>query len=101
MAAVVDVYRAKVDPANAERLLEVRPRAIEEFRRALPELLRAELIRLDTETWLDVLVWSEPVADERVAAAASKSPSAAEMHALVREVVAVERGELAATSAAA
>ena len=99
MPAVVDIYRAKVDPANVERLLQVRPVAIEEFRDALPELLRAELIRLDEQTWLDVLVWSEPVSEGRVTAAAEKSASAGEMHALVNEVVAIERGELAFTSA--
>lgn len=89
-----------MDPANVERLLEVRPLAIQEFQRALPELVRAELIRLDDDTWLDVLVWSEPVSKDRVSEAAMQSPSSVEMHGLVGEVISVERGELASASVA-
>jgi hypothetical protein len=38
-----------------ERLLEVRPAAIAEAQRLCPELLRADLVRLEDGTWLDVL----------------------------------------------
>jgi hypothetical protein len=54
--AVVDIYRAQSRRCERRASAPVRPAAIEEFRDARPELLRAELIRLDHDTWLDVLV---------------------------------------------
>ena len=94
MPRVVDVYRAKVDPANVERLLEVRGPAIAAFQREVPELLRAQLVRLDDDTWLDILEWSEPVDQERQQAAAAASSEAMEMHELVTEPLGHDRGEL-------
>ena len=43
-----------------ERLLELGPAAIAEAQRLCPELLGAELVRLEDGTWLDVLRWSRP-----------------------------------------
>ncbi len=95
MAYEVQVYRAKVDPANVARLLEVRPQAIAQAQAACPMLVRAELIRLDEQTWLDILTWSEPGAADKLMAVAGDLPLLGEMHALIGEVLAVDTGELA------
>lgn len=90
----IEVYRAKIDPANVDRLLEIRAQAVAEFQEQVPELLQAELIRLDDEVWLDVLTWSAPVDDERIAQASQATPTAAEMHGLITDVLGHDRGEI-------
>jgi hypothetical protein len=91
---LIEIYRVKIDPANVGRLLEIRDAAVAEFQDQVPELLQAELVRLDDETWLDVLRWSAPVEPERLGAAASCTPASAEMHALIAEELGHDRGEL-------
>lgn len=95
MATSVQVYRAKVDPANVARLLEVRPLAIAQAQAACSALLRAELIRLDESTWLDVLTWSRPDGVDELMSKAADLPLVVKMHGLIGEVLAVETGELA------
>jgi hypothetical protein len=90
----IEIYRAKIDRANVARLLEIRADAVAEFQEQVPELLRAELVRLDDELWLDVLVWSEPVDEERIARASQVTPAAAEMHGLITDVLQHDRGEI-------
>ena len=97
----IEIYRAKIDPANVERLLEIRSAAVAEFQEHVPELLQAELVRLDDETWLDILTWSEPVDPERVGNAAMCTPTSAEMHSLIAEQLGHHRGELVHSSGGA
>ena len=70
----VEIYRVKVNPGDVERLLEIRDAAVAEFRDQIPELLQADLVRLEDDVWLDVLTWSEPVAPERIEKAAERDP---------------------------
>ena len=95
MAFEVQVYRTTVDPANVDRLLEIRPSAIAQAQAACPLLVRADLIRLDERTWLDILTWTEPGAADKLMAVAGELPLVGQMHALIDEVVAVDTGELA------
>jgi hypothetical protein len=92
--ASIEIYRARIEPANVERLLEIRAAAVAEFQEQVPEPIRAELVRLDGDLWLDVLVWSEPVDEPRIAEASRRTPTAAEMHGLITDVLAHDRGEL-------
>jgi len=96
---VVQVYRASIDPANVARLLEVRPAAIVQAQAACPALLRAELVRLDGDTWLDVLTWDGPGGADALMAVAADLQLLGEMHALVGEGLAVDTGELVHTTA--
>lgn len=97
----IEIYRAKIDPANLDRLLEIRDAAVAEFREQVPELLQADLVRLDDDTWLDILTWSEPVAPERIEQAAGRTPTSAEMHSLIGEMLAHDTGELVRSSSEA
>jgi hypothetical protein len=90
---LIEIYRAKIAPAQVDRLLEIRADAVAEFREHVPELLQADLVRLDDDVWLDVIVWSEPVDEERIAGAACAG-TAAEMHALITDVIGHDRGEI-------
>ena len=98
---VIEIHRAKIDPTNVERLLEIRNAAVAEFREQVPELLQADLVRLDGDTWLDILTWSEPVDRERIEQAAACTPASTEMHGLIGEVLALDTGELVHSSSEA
>ena len=92
--ATVEIYRVRIDPARSERLLEIRAAAVAEFQEQVPELLQADLVRLDDEVWLDILTWSEPVEPERLGKAAECAPTSAEMHGLIAGELDHDRGEL-------
>jgi hypothetical protein len=95
---IIEIYRARIDPANVDRLLEIRSAAVAEFQELVPELLQADLVRLEDDIWLDVLVWSAPVDDQWISRAASAAPTSAEMHGLLTEVLGHDRGEIVASS---
>jgi hypothetical protein len=90
----IEIYSVKIDPASVERLLEIRGAAVAEFQEQVPALLRADLVRLDDDVWLDILLWSEPVDPERIGEAAQCTPTSAEMHGLIAEELGHDRGEL-------
>jgi len=95
---IVEIYRVRVDPANVDRLLEIHEAAVAEYQEQLPELLGIDLVRLDHDHWLDVIRWSGPVDDERMAAASACTPLAAEVHALMGDELDHYRGELVHSS---
>jgi hypothetical protein len=91
---VIEIYRARIDPANVDRLMEIRAQAVAEFREQAPELLQANLVRLEDDVWLDVLVWSAPIDEQRISQTASCAPKSIEMHALISDVLGHDRGEI-------
>jgi hypothetical protein len=91
---IIEIYRVRIDPDSVERLIEIRSAAVAEFQEQIPELVRADLVRLDDEVWLDILLWSEPVDPERIGKAAECTPTSAEMHGLIAEELGHDRGEL-------
>jgi hypothetical protein len=95
--SVVEIYRVKVDPAKVGRLLEIHDQAVAEYQEQVPELEGIELVRLDDETWLDIIRWSGPVDPERLEAAPC-SPAAAEVHEIMAQELAHDRGELVHSS---
>jgi hypothetical protein len=98
--SIIEIYRVKVDPANVERLLGIHDQAVAEYQEQVPELVGIELVRLDDETWLDIVRWSEPVDPQRLEAAAC-APHAAEVHALMADELGHDRGELVHSSGSA
>jgi hypothetical protein len=91
---IIEIYRARIDPANVDRLMEIRAQAVAEFQEQAPELLQADLVRLEDDVWLDVLVWSAPVDEQRISQAAAAAPKSVEMHALIADVLGHDRGEI-------
>jgi hypothetical protein len=96
MAEYLQVWKARVDEANAKRLLELRPAAIAEAQRLCPELLAAELVRTEDGTWLDVLRWSCADGEERLMAHADQFDAVEKMHALLEDAEQIGRGEIVA-----
>ena len=99
--SLIEIYRAKIAPEDVERLLEIRSDAVTEFQQQVPELLQADLVRLEADVWLDVLTWSAAVDDERISQAASAAPKSAEMHSLIGEVLGHDRGDVVHSSGSA
>jgi hypothetical protein len=98
MPEYVQVWRAKVAEESVEPLLAVRPAAISEAQRLCPELLRAELVRVDDGTWLDVLRWSVPDGEERLMARAEEFDALHTMHGFLEDAEQVGRGEVVTDS---
>ena len=83
---IIEIHRFKIDPANIARLLELRGPAMAEFRRQIPELLQADLVRLDDDVWLDIQTWTKAVDPGRIDKAAERTSTIAEMHRLITVV---------------
>jgi hypothetical protein len=64
----------------------------------VPELLGAQLVRLDDGSWLDVLTWSRPDGEQRLMARAAGFDAITTLHDLLVEVEAPLRGEIIHTS---
>ncbi len=98
MSQYVQVWKAKVGQSDVEQLLAVRPDAIAEAKRLCPALVRADLMRVDDETWLDVLTWSAPDGEEQLMASVDKFDALHRMHSLLEDAEQVGRGEVVASA---
>jgi hypothetical protein len=94
MAEYLQVWKAKVAEDDVEPLLRMRREAVEEAKRLCPALVRADLVRVDEETWLDVLTWSVPDGEERLMARASEFDALNRMHSFLEQAEPVGRGEV-------
>ena len=99
MAGYLQIFRARVPQKSVAALLEIRPAAIAEAQRLCPELLRAELVRLDDDTWLDVLTWSRADGEQQLMQRAAEFDAVTKMHELLVDVEEPLRGEIVHSSA--
>jgi len=98
MALYLQIFRARVPQESVAALLEIRSAAIAEAQRLCPELLRAELVRLDDDTWLDVLTWSRADGEQRLMERAAEFDAVTKMHDLLVDVGEPLRGEIVHSS---
>jgi hypothetical protein len=98
VAEYLQIFRARVPEESVAALLEIRPAAIAEAQRLCPDLLRAQLVRLDGTTWLDVLTWSRPDGEQRLMERAAEFDAVSKMHDLLVDVEAPLRGEIVHTA---
>ena len=94
MGEYLQIFRARVPEESVAALLEIRPAAIAEAQRLCPELLGAQLVRLDDTTWLDVLTWSSPDGEQRLMERAAEFDAVTKMHDLLVDVEEPLRGEI-------
>ena len=93
----VEIHRIKIDPANVDRLLQLRGPALVELQMKCPQLRQADLVRLGDDVWLDILTWSGPV----ISRAAAQAPTYAEMRGLITAELGHDRGERVHTTGTA
>jgi hypothetical protein len=93
----VEIHRVRIDPANVERLLQVRGPAMVELQMQCPQFRQGDLVRLDDDVWLDILTWSGPV----ISRAAVQSPTHAEMRGLITAELGHDQGERVHTTGTA
>jgi hypothetical protein len=98
MSQYVQVWKAKVSAGDVAELLAVRPAAIAEARRLCPALVRAQLVRVDDEIWLDVLTWSAPDGEEQLMANSENFDALHRMHSFLKNAEPVGRGEVVASA---
>jgi hypothetical protein len=88
------VWRARVPAESVADLLAVREEGIAEAQRLCPTLLRADLVRVSEEEWLDVITWSVADGEDQLMAREGEFDALNRLHALMGEVVGVDRGEV-------
>ncbi|MDQ4132182.1 MAG: hypothetical protein M3179_03015 [Actinomycetota bacterium] len=98
MGEYLQVWHARVPEDNVEQLLALRPAAIAEAQRLCPDLLGADLVRLEDGTWLDVLRWRLPDGEERLMEHADQFDALHKMHALLEDAAPIGRGEIVGTA---
>ncbi|WP_410599176.1 antibiotic biosynthesis monooxygenase [Amycolatopsis sp. lyj-90] len=88
----MELTRFKVPADRADELLQARPAMVADFRADREGFLDAQLIRVDDETWLDVVWWrsSEDFAASREKGA--NLPGIKAFFAPIAEMVSVEEG---------
>ena len=98
MTTYEQVWRARVPDGNVEQLGGHPARAVAEARRLCPELLRADLVRLDDGWWWDVSTCNCPDGEEHLMARAAEFDALHTMHALLEDAEQVARREVVSTA---
>jgi len=98
MGEHLQIFRVRVPEESVPRLLEIRPAAIAEAQRLCPALLRAELVRLDDDNWLDVLTWSGADGEGQLMQRAAEFDAVSKMHDLLVDADEPLRGEIVHSS---
>ncbi|MGF1645524.1 MAG: hypothetical protein ACFCVF_01155 [Kineosporiaceae bacterium] len=88
------VWRVRVPAESVADLLAVREEGIAEAQRLCPELLRAELVQVSEDQWLEVITWSVADGEDRLMAREGEFDALNRLHALMGEVIGVDRGEV-------
>jgi len=98
MSEYLTVWRIKVDDSNVERLVRDQPKAVAFTKSISPELLSAELIKLEDGRWLHMLRWSSQDGlaklGERLAENPEEAAEAGALHPYVAEDEAIGHGEV-------
>ena len=98
MAEYLQAFRARVPQESVARLVEIEPVAIAEARRLCPALLGAELVRVDDDTWLHVLRWSDADGEEQLMRRSAEFDAIPKLHDLLADADEGVRGEIVNTS---
>jgi quinol monooxygenase YgiN len=91
----VELTRFRTHPGAAERLIAARPAMVGSFREDREGFVRADLIRLGEDEWLDVVVWDSPEAYAASRAKGGNTPAIRAFFEPIAELVSAEEGTLA------
>lgn len=92
MTITVELTRFRVPADRAEALLEARSAMVAEFREHRNGFLDAQLVRIDAETWLDIVNWLTPEDFSASRAQGADHPGIKAFFSHITEVLAMEEG---------
>ena len=91
----VELTRFRTHPGRADELIAARPAMLESFRADRVGFVRADLVRVGADEWLDVVVWESSEAFAESRAKGANTPAIAAFFAPIVELVSAEEGRLA------
>jgi quinol monooxygenase YgiN len=91
----VELTRFRTRPGRADELLAARPAMLESFRADRAGFVRADLVRLGDDEWLDVVVWESAQAYAASREKGANTPAISAFFAPIGELVSAEEGTLA------
>jgi quinol monooxygenase YgiN len=95
MTQTVELTRFRTAAGRAEELVAARPGMLVSFREDRAGFIRADLVRLGDDEWLDIVVWESPEAFAASRAKGGNTPQIAAFFAPITELVSTEEGTLA------
>jgi hypothetical protein len=90
----MELARFTVDPDDVEAMLDARPAMLRALRERFEGFEVLHLVRLDERTWLDVVRWASRAQADQAAATIGEVPECRAAFAYIKEVVAMEHGEV-------
>jgi heme-degrading monooxygenase HmoA len=90
----MELARFTVDPDDVDAMLEARPAMLRALRERFDGFEALHLVRLDERTWLDVVRWASRAQADEAAAVVFELPECRAAFAYIKEVVAMEHGEI-------
>lgn len=93
--ATLELVRPRVATERAEALLAARAAMVEEFRAHRPGFLRARLVRMGEDDWLDLVEWRSSADLAASRARGGDTPGVQAFLDLIEEVFVDEKGEIA------
>ena len=91
----VELTRFRTRPGGADELIAARPAMLESFRAVRPGFVRADLVRVGEDEFLDVVVWESSEAYAASRAKGGDTPAVQAFFAPIAELVSAEEGTLA------
>ncbi|TDP92063.1 antibiotic biosynthesis monooxygenase [Labedaea rhizosphaerae] len=93
--ATVELTRFRTHPGRADELVAARQAMLESFRADRAGFVRADLVRLGPDEWLDIVVWESSQAYAASRAKGANTPAIQAFFAPIAELVSAEEGTLA------
>jgi quinol monooxygenase YgiN len=90
----VELTRFRTHPGRADELLAARPAMLESFRADRAGFVRADLVRLADDEWLDVVVWESAQDYAASREKGANTPAIGAFFAPIAELVSAEEGTL-------
>ena len=93
--ATVELTRFRTEAGRADELIAARPAMLESFRTDRTGFVRADLVRLGENEWLDVVVWESAGAFAASRDKGGNTPAVQAFFAPIAELLSTEEGTLA------
>jgi acetyl esterase/lipase len=90
--SVIEMTTFTVAPVNTQAMLDARPGMVAAFRADRRGFVSARLVRVDEDTWLDFVEWTDDAAWDESAAKGANLPAIAAFFGTIDKLVSARRG---------